>query len=125
MNKGMYMMKQTSLTNAAPGVLLLRVPGITDSAGCERFDTVIAQALAARPRTVVVDLSAADSVSTVVLGSLLKLRRGIVAIGGEVRLAGVQPLVRRVLNICRLDQLFNVFSSAEEALAADKTAEMV
>ena len=119
------MIKKATLANAAPGVLLLRVPGICDPADCEQIELIIKQALAAKPRTVIVDLSAADSVSTVVLGSLLKLRRGVVALGGEVRLAGVQPLVRRVLNICRLDQLFNVFSSAEEALSADKTAEMV
>jgi anti-anti-sigma regulatory factor len=40
----------------------------------------------------------------------------MVGLGGEVRLAGVQPMVRRVLNICRLDQLFGLYPTPENAI---------
>jgi anti-anti-sigma factor len=120
MIKTMHLTGNVTMTTATPGVLLLHVPGISDSKSCEQFELVIMRALAARPRVVVVDLSQADSVSTVMLGLLLKLRRGAAALGGEVRLADVQPMVRRVLNICRLDQLFSIFSSCEAAMAVCK-----
>jgi len=123
MNKTLSFTRKDTLTTAGPGVLLLHVP---DASGkpdaCDRFEQVINRALAARPRLVIVDLSDAESVSTVMLGLLLKLRRGAVALGGEVRLVEVQPMVRRVLDICRLDKLFGVFSTAEAAMEASATS---
>jgi anti-anti-sigma factor len=121
MNKTMHISAtktgQATLTTVADRVLLLHVPAnVSDGNACEQFERVIARALAAKPRMIVVDLSEADSVSTVVLGQLLSLRRGAAAMGAEVRLASVQPMVRRVLNICRLDRLFDVFSSFTDAM---------
>ena len=104
-----------------PGVVLLRIPADGDPKAGEEFDDMIAAALATRPRLIVVDLSARQFISTVMLGLLLKLRRDTSAFNGKVRLAQVQPLVRRVLNICRLDQLFGVFSSIAEAVEAPDT----
>ena len=126
MNKMIHLTGKTTLTTAPSGVLLLRVPAtISDPGACEQFELVITRALATRSQTIVVDLSEAELVSTVVLGLLLKLHRGVAAMGGEMRLAGVQPMVRRVLNICRLDQLFGVFSTPEAAMAAGATASAI
>ena len=110
------------MTPTAPGVLLLRAPGNSDPQACKQFELLINSAIATGPRLVVVDLSKANSVSTVMLGLFLKLRRELSAVDGEVRLAGVQPLVRRVLDICRLDKLFAVFSSPDEAMDAGNAA---
>jgi anti-anti-sigma factor len=116
MNSTMYRTAQSRLTKAAPGIVLLRVPSISDLDTCDQFDLAINRAIASGPRLVVLDLSDVDSISTVMLGLLLKLRRSLVPTGAQVRLAGVQPMVRGVLNTCRLDQLFAVFSTPEEAM---------
>jgi anti-anti-sigma factor len=108
---------KATLTTVAPRVLLLHVPAnVSDGNASEQFEQTIARALASKARVIVVDLSEADSVSTIVLGQLLNLRRGAAAMGADVRLASVQPMVRRVLNICRLDRLFSVFSSFSDAM---------
>jgi anti-anti-sigma factor len=112
----MHFPSKANLTTTAPGVLLLRFPGSSDAQACTELEAVIDRALASQPRLVVVDLSEADSVCTVMIGHLLSLRRGVVAGGGEVRLAGVQPMVRSVLDTCRLDRLFSVHSSPGDAM---------
>jgi anti-anti-sigma factor len=104
------------MTKVAPGVLLLRVPSIGELDACDVFDRVVGRAIACRPRMVVVDLSDAESVSTVMLGLLMKLRHAVVPMGGQVRLAAVGPMVLSVLSICRLDRLFTIHHSLEEAM---------
>ncbi len=105
-----------ALNISAPGILVLHLPADATPGASEGFERAIGKTLAAGPRLVIVDFSEADFVSTVMLGLLLKLRREAAEMGVEVRLAQVQPMVRRVLNICRLDQLFSVCSSVEAAM---------
>lgn len=120
MRKRISMTEKLKLNKPAKDFVLLRFPSIYEENASERFELQVDAALACRPRVVVVDLSEAESISTVMLGSLLKLRSAATELGSEVRLAQVHPLVKRVLNICRLDQLFNVFSTAEDAISADE-----
>lgn len=109
-------------SGAIAGVVILRVPSNPDSVACQEFESEVNRVMASKPRLVVIDLSEADSVSTVILGMILKLRCKATENGGEVRLAGVQPMVRRVLDICRLDRLFAVFSSPADAMVRDEVA---
>jgi anti-anti-sigma factor len=116
MNKPAYAIENETPSPAASGILVLRLPEASDRQACEDFEAEVKGALASRPTMIVVDLSTAHSISTVILGMLLSLRRSMMNLGGEVRLTGVQPMVRRVLNICRLDQLFGVFANPESAM---------
>ena len=71
-----------------------------------------------RPKRVVIDLSELTSVSSLGMGVLVSHRRNVVRNGGVVYLAAVQPLVRGALCHARLDQLFPMFPTVEEAQAA-------
>jgi anti-anti-sigma factor len=125
MNKKIQLKKEPQLSRPSKEVVLLQVPSVFEDNACERFEVLVAEALAIEARVVVVDCSAAESISTVMLGLLLKLRHGMTGRDGEVRLAEVHPRVRRVLSICRLDQLFNVFSTSEAALKVDEATALV
>ena len=104
------------MSKVAPGVLVIRVPSIGEFDACDVFDQVVSRAIACRPRLVVVDLSDAETVSTVMLGLLMKLRHAVVPMGGEVRLADVPPMMLSVLTTCRLDRLFTIHASVEDAM---------
>ena len=116
MSNMLYQNAQPRMSKVAPGVLLLRVPSVGEHDACDVFDRVVSRTIACKPRLVVVDLSDAESVSTVMLGLLMKLRHAVVPMGGEVRLADVLPMVLSVLTTCRLDRLFTIHASVEEAM---------
>ena len=62
---------------------------------------------------VVLDLARVSSIDAHGLGVLLELRKQTEAKGIEFRLTNVTKLVRRVLEITRLDSVFEVTSEAE------------
>ena len=70
MVKTAHQMGSAMMTTPAPGILLLRVPASSDPDAFRHFEGQINRALASRPHVVVVDLSEAQSVSTIMPGRL-------------------------------------------------------
>jgi anti-anti-sigma factor len=122
MTKTTQMKSHKKLNRKPQGVFLIDVSGKNEPAAVENLELAIEGALAAMPCVIIVDLSKAQSVSTIILGRLLKLRRAAVERGGAVRLVGVHPMVRRILNICRLEPLFEFFPSMADAIQEQEPA---
>jgi anti-sigma B factor antagonist len=73
------------------------------------------QELVEGPKTVIVALSQTEYLDSTALGVLvggLKRKRER---GGELKLAGLAPRVRRVFDITRLSGVFEIYASVEEA----------
>lgn len=64
------------------------------------------------------DLSAANLVSSLGMGAIMELRRGMVRFNGKVILLGMKPIVRECFNLSGLLGLFGVAETLEEALLA-------
>jgi N-acetylglucosaminyldiphosphoundecaprenol N-acetyl-beta-D-mannosaminyltransferase len=69
---------------------------------------------------IVVDLARTSFVDSSGYGSLVTLAKRARGVGGEVRLAGLQPQVRQVLRVLRLEQLFSIYPDTAAALVAAK-----
>jgi len=69
-----------------------------------------------KPQNVVVDLSQLSFMSSLAMGVILAFRRNILAHGGKVRVAAVQPLVLDSFRRARLDKVFDLADSLESAL---------
>jgi anti-anti-sigma factor len=99
-----------------PDGMVLRVKG---DAGVECAGVLLAGLLAPaalRPAVVTLDLSELRSISSLALGVLVAFRRGVVRIGGRVRLAeGLQSPVREALARAELFDLFEITSDPELA----------
>ena len=80
------------------------------------------QLMATRPELVVVDLSEITFLSTLAMGSLVKLYRSLKAHGGKAILAAAQPRILGVLQHTKLDTLFGMSDSVENALQGKTTA---
>lgn len=80
----------------------------------ERLTEVIDQG----PSIVVLDLSEATFLDSVVLGVLLHALRRLETSGGHLRIVAPQTEIRRIFELTLLDRLFELDSSREEALAA-------
>lgn len=78
---------------------------------------VRAQLEQGRP-TVVVDLSRTEYVDSAGLGTLVLLNKEARAIGSCLVLAGLTDHVRDLLRLVRLDEVFTIAATVEEALKA-------
>jgi anti-anti-sigma factor len=66
-------------------------------------------------QTLVVDCAQLRHVGTIAVCALVTLHRRLAVAGMELRLAAVQAPLWHVLTITRLDQVFHVFPSVEDA----------
>ena len=71
---------------------------------------------AKRPALVVFDLAQLVFVASLVMGALVTFRRGVVRNGGKVKLAGLKPDVLEAFRTARLDELFEISESVDDAL---------
>jgi anti-sigma B factor antagonist len=71
-----------------------------------------------QPAFVILDLSRLDFVDSTGLGVFVGALRRIRAEGGELRLAGATPSIRRVFGVTGLDRVFDLFPTVEAATEA-------
>ncbi|MGB7159693.1 MAG: STAS domain-containing protein [Tepidisphaeraceae bacterium] len=89
------------------------------AANADALDAAVLRLSAMRPRLVVLDLSQTTLIASLCIGSLVALRRGIVAHGGTVRIAGASPLIDLTLRRAKLDLIFPMHATVAESLAHD------
>ncbi len=106
-------------SDRALGVLHLRFQG-TDALDTFVAARVKAEALAliGRDADVVVDLSGIAFVDSTGVGVLVSLFKAVRKSGRDARFAGIAPGVRSVLEIIKLDKIFEVYPDAATAAAA-------
>lgn len=93
----------------APGRAQLALAGQLDGATHAELDRVITRLLDDPAlNTLVLDLAGLDYISSAGLGVLLKTQKRLMAGGGRLRLAGVNPHVRDILVYSGFDQLFEI-----------------
>jgi anti-anti-sigma factor len=91
------------------------LPGLMS--GSEAMDRVnqVKEAVAASSR-LILDLSRMRLVSSMFLGMLVALHRGIMAVNAAVKLCGLQPFVLDVFESTKLDTVFDICGDEQSAL---------
>jgi len=74
--------------------------------------------IANKPNVVVVDLTKVTYFDSSGLAVLIESMQKVQEYGGKFALAGVQESVQHILEIARLDQVFQIFPDVDSALAA-------
>ena len=100
--------------------VLLRLEGEAGVHAVDRmpFIVMLMRLVARRPPLVVVDLSGLTFLSSLAIGALVGFCRELGRFGGRVKLAAIPPLIYESLKTSRLDMLFEVCATVEEAQAA-------
>jgi anti-sigma B factor antagonist len=99
-----------------PNVLPLE--GEIDLHVSPRIAASLNQMIASKPKQVVVDLSQVSYIDSSGLAVLIEGMQNVAAYGGKFALAGLQEPVRPIFEIARLDQVFKIYPTVDEALAA-------
>jgi anti-anti-sigma factor len=99
------------------GVAVVCLAGLADLAGSQALDQRLLSLSAQRPARVVFDLSKLKGMSSICMGNLVRFRHGIARHGGSVVFAGANGLVLMAIQRAKLDQIFKLFGTVDEALA--------
>ena len=91
---------------------------IYDVSAVEAVEAKIRSLLADEPQNMVINFSEVDFMVTQVINILLVALKQIRMRGGEVHLARMNANIRRVFDIMRLNVVFKIFDTEEEARAA-------
>jgi anti-sigma B factor antagonist len=91
-----------------------------------RFDTQVAPSVAewleniaaTTPGRVIINLAEASFLDSSALAVLVRAVKRCRMRGGDVRLCGVQPSVRLVFELTRLDRAFDMFANEDEAVSS-------
>ena len=69
-------------------------------------------------RRLIVDLSQVNTIDSAGLGVLIELLKKIRVGEGELRVAGIPAHLQIVFELTHLDQVFRIYSNADDAIAA-------
>ena len=83
----------------------------------QEFKQVILDEVEHGVRLVIVDFSKSAYIDSSGLGALVSLGKRLREVGGDLRLTGLNDDLRTLFELTRLDSLFPLFSSREDALA--------
>ena len=99
-------------------VTVLRIAGSVDSATAPAVVGAFRQSVGAGRIRIVGDFAQVDYTSSAGLRALLETVKETRQRGGDLRLAAVQPDVRRVLELAGFTNILKVFGDVEEAVAS-------
>ena len=105
-------------TYAGDHVAVLGVSGRFDAQAAPPIAEWLENFAATTHGRLVVDVSEAHFLDSSALALLVRAMKRCRMRGGDVRLAGVQPQVRIVFELTRLDRAFDLFESVDEAISS-------
>lgn len=98
--------------------LVIALRGSGDASNADTIGLQLSALAAEHPRRVVLDLSGLDYLSSLAVGQIVAFHRSVKLSGGEMIIAGAQPVVREVLVRCRIDALVAIVPRVSDALAS-------
>lgn len=105
-------------TDQVENVMILRLNGRFDSAQANGPKSWLEQATKSAPAQVVVNLEQVNFVDSTALATLVQGMKRARQQGGDLYLAQLQPPVRMVFELTRLDKAFAIFPNEAEAVGA-------
>jgi serine/threonine-protein kinase RsbW len=96
-------------------VVIMPISGRVDAVTAPQLNKVVHAQISSGARYVLLDLSDVTFLSSSGLRSLLLIRKELMTLGGELRLAGLQPQVHEVFALTGFTQVFAIHATEEEA----------
>jgi anti-sigma B factor antagonist len=107
-----------SQTKGRGGVTVMQVDGQLIVGNRHELKDLIQSALDGGERKLLVDFSRTGYIDSSGLGALVSISKRIREAGGELRLAGLNDDLRSLFELTKLDTLFTISETPEQALAS-------
>jgi anti-sigma B factor antagonist len=98
---------------------VVRLAGRLDLVSASELRSTLDYALDDRPSRIVVDLGEVEFVDSTGLGVLVAAQRRALGAGSSIVLSAAPPIVETVLRVTSAIDLFPLYASPEQALAAE------
>jgi anti-sigma B factor antagonist len=98
------------------GVIVVRVEGQLIVGNRQELKDLIGKAIDAGDRKFLIDFAGAGYIDSSGLGALVALSRRVRDAGGELRLSGLNEDLRSLFELTKLDTLFAIADTPEQAL---------
>jgi anti-sigma B factor antagonist len=98
------------------GVVVIGVDGQLIVANRHELKERVAEAVDFGARKILVDFTSTGYIDSSGLGALVSLAKKLREAGGELRLAGLNEDLRTLFELTKLDTLFSITASRDEAL---------
>lgn len=98
-------------------VLVIELPSRLDAVGVAAIENKLAEATTNHKGKALADMSGVNFVASLALRMLLTNLKSIQALGGDLRLCGLQPQIADIFRKSRFDTLFTIYEDREAALA--------
>jgi anti-anti-sigma factor len=98
--------------------VVLKVTGRMDAENAGEFDKACEASISQGVKHIIADLAELQYVSSMGLRSFLAAAQKLKSVSGSLSLCGLHGLPRQVFEMTKLDSLFPIFETAQQALAA-------
>jgi len=111
-------MMSFSQTKDASGVAVLQVEGQLIVGNRQELKEMVQTALDRGERRLLIDFSRTGYIDSSGLGALVSISKKIREAGGELRLSGLNEDLRSLFELTKLDTLFAIAETPQQALAS-------
>lgn len=105
-----------SQTKDEGGVLVIRVEGQLIVGNRQSLKEMVQEAIDQGERRILIDFSRTGYIDSSGLGALVSISKKVREAGGELRLAGLNEDLRSLFELTKLDTLFAIAETREQAL---------
>jgi anti-anti-sigma factor len=105
------------------GVQVVELVGEAGSAEAWEVGAVVSRLIEKHPDKLLFDLSRLSFISSLAFGELVRLANDIARYHSRVALAAMQPKIREVLHLLRIEQYYETYPTVEAAMAALRKSE--
>lgn len=113
---------ELSLGEIDGDVLVIRADGGLNKATAVQISQQVGTLIAGGIRHVIVDCSALSILSSTGIGVLLMLHARMKQQGGDVRLCGLRGIIVQVLQLAKLDRMFELYPDVGQAMLSFRRA---
>ncbi len=112
------MFQASHTTPDAQGRTVVTLKGEAGILALETLEREMIRISASQPRVLVFDLSGLTFAASIAIGNLVAVRNSVHQRGGRCFIAGAQGDIAHVLHRSRVDGLFEMVASVDDAIAA-------
>ncbi len=95
---------------------IIELSGRFDAQTAPTIQEKLARAIATPPAQLVVNLEAVEFIDSTALSTLVQAMKQARQLGGDVCLSGLRQPVRIIFELTRLDKVFDIYATKEEAI---------
>lgn len=99
-------------------IISVSVTGDLDAANCDYLLQCVEGQIEDGYTKLILDCQHLEYISSMGLGMLIRVHSRMKNLGGDVKLARLHGTVAEILRLVKLDRIFHLYSSVEEAAAA-------